>query len=241
MLKLEVTTIARAFVTGLRRILGDKLYGAYIFGAAAFPDTLPTGDIDFHVILKGGLTEQERSDLEALHEALAKRFPPLGGEMDGYYILLRDAVGKSPPRSQMWARATDKAWALHRAHIRAGRFIHLHGPEPTQIYAPASWPELERALFDELDYVENHLQQYPDYCMLNLCRLICSFETRDVVISKAEAAAWALDALPAWRRLIQLARKSYARHATPEDRQLLLAEVGCFFEFARARIERASE
>jgi hypothetical protein len=237
----EVSKIAQAFVAGLRRILGDKVYGAYIFGAAAFPNILPTGDIDFHVILKGELTEQERSELEALHAALGVEFPPLGGEMDGYYILLSDAVGASPPQSQMWARATDNAWALHRAHIRAGRFIHLHGPEPSEIYAPASWPELEHALFDELDYVENHLQQYPDYCVLNLCRLIYSFETKNVVISKAEAAAWALYALPAWMRLIQLAQKSYARQATPEDRRHLLAAVGPFFEFAHARIGRPCE
>jgi hypothetical protein len=237
----EVSKIAQAFVAGLRRILGDKLHGAYIFGAAAFPDALPTGDIDFHVILKSELTDWERSQLEALHETLVEQFPPLGSEMDGYYILLRDAVGTSPPQSQMWARATDNAWALHRAHIRAGRFIHVHGPEPSEIYAPASWPELERALFDELDYVEEHLEQYPDYCVLNLCRLIYSFETKDAVISKAEAAAWALDALPAWRRLVQLAQKSYARQATPEDRQFLLAEVGRFFEFAHARTEQSCE
>ena len=237
----DVSIISQAFVGGLKRILGDKLHGAYIYGAAALPDAVPTGDIDFHVILKSELTDDERSKLETLHESLAKQFPPLGGELDGYYILLADARGEMQARSQMWRRAADESWALHREHIRAGRCIVLHGPEPTEICPPASWPEIDTALCGELAYVENHLREYPDYCILNLCRLIYSFETKDVVISKAKAADWAHDALPKWRRHIELARKSYARQATAEQRQFMLAEVGAFLELARTRIAHARQ
>lgn len=237
----EVSIIGQAFVNGLKCILGVKLHGAYIYGAAAFPDAAPTGDIDYHVILKSELTDSERSELEMLHESLAEQYPPLGGEMDGYYILLRDARRDSPPRSQMWRRATDESWALHRQHIRAGRHIALYGPEPTEIYPPASWPEIESALYGELGYVEKHLHEYPDYCILNLCRLIYSFETKDIVVSKAQASNWACGALPEWKRHIELARKSYARQATAEERQFMLAEVGALLEFALARIERACE
>ncbi|MBN2208782.1 MAG: DUF4111 domain-containing protein [Candidatus Coatesbacteria bacterium] len=245
----QVGAISRAFVDGLRRILGNKLYGAYLYGAVAFHEAAPTGDIDFHVILKSDLTESERSELEALHESLARRFPPpvsrppgaKCGELDGYYILLSDARGKTPPKSQMWSRATDDSWALHREHIRAGRHIVLHGPDPTSIYPPATWPEIEAALFGELAYVEKVLHEHPDYCILNLCRLIYSFEKRDVVVSKAQAADWALEALPEWRRCIELAKKSYAGQATSEDREFMLAEVRRLLEFARLRIERASE
>jgi hypothetical protein len=236
----QVSTIGQAFVKGLKRILGEKLYAAYIFGAAAFPDAVPTGDVDFHVILQSELTEDERSELETFHESLAEQFPSLGGEMDGYYILLSDARRTAPPRSQMWKRASDDSWALHREHMRAGRRIVLYGPEPREVYPPVSWPEIESALYGELDYVERHLQAYPDYCILNLCRLIYSFETRDVVVSKAQAADWAHDALPEWRRHVELARKSYARQATAEDRRFMLAEVGRFLTFARARIEWAA-
>jgi predicted nucleotidyltransferase len=235
----QVGIIGRVFVDGLQRILGEKLHGVYIYGAAAFPDALPTGDIDFHVILNGELTDSERSELEALHASLAERFPPLGGEMDGYYIRLDDARHEAPPRSQMWRRAIDDSWALHREHIRAGRHLVLHGPDPTGIYPPASWPEIERALYGELNYVEKHLHEYPDYCILNLCRLIYSFETKDVVVSKAQAADWAWDAMPHWRRHVERAKKSYAGQATPEDRQFMLAEVGRFLEYARERMEHA--
>ncbi len=233
----QVRVIGVAFRQGLLENLKGKLVGAYIYGAAAFPDSVPTGDIDFHVILAAPLTPGEREALEALHQELGRRFPPLGVDMDGYYLLLEDARGTAPPRSQMWANAVDHSWALHRAHILAGRCIVLHGPDPAEIYPPASWPEIEVALFSELDYVERHLGDYPDYCVLNLCRLIYSFETRDVVISKAFAAEWAMEALPSWRRAVDVALATYPGQATAEERQFLVTEVEELLIFARARIE----
>lgn len=233
----HVRVIGEAFRQGLLENLKGKLVGAYIYGAAAFPDTVPTGDIDFHVILAAPLTTSEREALEALHEELGRRFPPLGVDMDGYYLLLEDARGTAPPRSQMWANAVDHSWALHRAHILAGRCIVLHGPDPAEIYPPASWPEIEVALFSELDYVERHLGDYPDYCILNLCRLIYSFETRDVVISKAFAAEWAREELPSWGRAVDVALATYPGQATAEERQFLVTEVEGLLAFARARIE----
>ncbi|MGB2805297.1 MAG: aminoglycoside adenylyltransferase domain-containing protein [Candidatus Zixiibacteriota bacterium] len=240
-IKEQVSAIGSAFVRGLRRILGNKLYGLYIYGAAAFPDDVPTGDIDFHVILTDPLTDDERSHLYELHDSLARDFPPLGVDMDGYYILLADAWFASPPQSQMWQRATDKSWALYRQHVRAGRVIVLHGPDPKEIYPPATWPEIEQALEEELKYVEDHLDQYPHYCILQLCRLIYSHETRKVVVSKAQASDWAGDAFPKWKRQIELARKSYARQATPEDREFMLTEIRAFLEFARTQIENARQ
>jgi hypothetical protein len=237
----QVAAITRDFLDGLKRVLGRKLHGAYIYGAAAFPDTEVLGDIDFHVILDAGLTDEERAALEALHGSLAAKHPPLGGEMDGYYILLEDARGDSPPKSQMWDCATDDSWALHREHIRAGRCIVLHGPDPKEIYRPASWPEIEGALLGELDYVEEHLDEHPGYGILNLCRLIYSFETRDVVVSKAQAAAWACEALPEWKPHIELARKSYAGLATSEETRWMLEALVLLFKLARERISRTCE
>jgi streptomycin 3"-adenylyltransferase len=234
----QVNTIGKDFISGLKNILGKKLYGVYIYGAAAFPDALPTGDIDFHVILRNRLTTKERSRLERFHEVLARKHPPLGGAFDGYYILLDDALRKIPPKSQMWKRATDNSWALHREHILSGRRLVLYGPEPKDIYPPATWSEIKKALYSELNYVEKHTKEYPDYCILNLCRLIYSFETRDVVISKSQASDWALKKLPQWKRHIKLARKSYCGRATPEDRQFMLVEIGKFLDFAKKRIEQ---
>lgn len=235
----DIQDLCRAFLHGLNAVLGDKLYGVYLYGAVAFPDSSPTGDIDFHVILKDSLSDKERSKINRLHTRLARDFPPFGGELDGYYIRLEEARQVSPPRNQLLTHVVDNSWALHREHIRAGRCIVLQGPDPTQVYPAASWPEIERALQGELKYVEEHLDVYPDYCILNLCRLMYSFETRDVVISKAAAAAWAWDIFLQWRCHIETAKKSYARQATTEDVEFVRSEVNNLFRFACERIRRA--
>ncbi|MGB3713730.1 MAG: hypothetical protein WA996_04800, partial [Candidatus Promineifilaceae bacterium] len=58
-----VEEIGRAFRNGLKGILGGKLVGAYLYGATVFPETRYTGDIDFHIILGGSLTDNEREQL----------------------------------------------------------------------------------------------------------------------------------------------------------------------------------
>ena len=236
----QIIAVGQAFVDGLKEILGEKLHGVYIFGAAAFPGTYPLGDIDFHVILRSDLTQDERSRLERLHKYLDENFPPPGETFDGYYILLEDARKKSYPQSRIWENAVDDSWALHRAHILAGRQITLYGPDPQQIYPPATRPEIESALYGELDYVEKHLEDYPANCVLNLCRLIYSFETGDVVISKEQASEWALKNLRGWEKYIELAEKAYTRRATPEDKRSLSAEIRNFLEYAKGRIKQAS-
>ncbi len=235
----EIQDLCQVFLRGLNTALGEKLYGVYLYGAMAFPEGGATGDIDFHVILKETLSDREKAELNVLHTTLARDFPPLGAALDGHYILLEEARQTSPPRHQLLADVTDNSWALHREHIRAGRCIVLQGPDPRQVYPPASWPELAGALQGEWDYVENHLDDYPDYCVLNLCRLMYSYDTRDVVVSKRASAEWAYAAFPEWRPHIEAARKSYERRATTQDKELLKAEVKSFFDFAGERIRES--
>jgi hypothetical protein len=234
----SIQDISLALLQGLRAALGDKLDGLYIYGAAAFPETSATGDIDFHAILTAKLTEEERLAILELHRDLADDYPPLGAELDGYYILLEDARHASPPIHQLRPEIRDNSWALHRAHILAGRCLVLYGQDPRTIYPLATWGELEQALRGELIYIEEHLNIYPAYCILNLCRLMYSFETRDVVTSKATAGAWAWEAFPQFRRLIDAARRSYAGQATKIDDQLMLSGVKDLFRFARQRIDQ---
>jgi len=235
----DIQGLCQTLREGLKATLGDKLYGIYVYGAAAFPESSFTGDIDFHVILTEALTDEEREAISELHSALARDFPPLGAELDGYYILLAEARRTSPPVHQLRLDLTDEAWALHREHIRAGRCVIVYGPEPKQVYPPATWAELKSALWGELEYVEAHPDEYPDYCILNLCRLMYSFETKEVVISKVTAAGWAQDVFPQWREHIEVARRSYAGQVTLEERQWMKSEARGFFGFACERIRES--
>ncbi len=232
----EIQDLCAAFVEGLDVALGSKLYSVYLYGAVAFPEGGATGDLDLHVLLTEALTDREKTAVDALHARLAQVYPPLGADLDAYYVLLKDAQGTSPPPHQLLPGVVDNSWALHRAHFWAGRCIVLHGPDPRQVVPPATWPELAQALQGEWDYVQRHLADYPAYCVLNLCRLIYSFETRDVVVSKRASAAWGVAALPVWQPLIEAAIREYDGTATPGDQALLKAEVEHFFDLARKRL-----
>jgi hypothetical protein len=48
----EKRDLCVALIRGLKKALGEKLHGVYLYGAAAFPKTAPTRDVDLHVILR---------------------------------------------------------------------------------------------------------------------------------------------------------------------------------------------
>ncbi|OGO17298.1 MAG: hypothetical protein A2Z14_17325 [Chloroflexi bacterium RBG_16_48_8] len=118
----------------------------------------------------------------------------------------------------------------------AGRCIILHGPDPKKIFPPSSWQELETSLLGELRFIEDHLNEFPDYCILNLCRLIYSVHRRDVVVSKFTCALWAQDTFPEWKPLIQAAGKSYNAKASSLEKEMLKTKVNDFLNFSRVRI-----
>ena len=237
----EIQKILHVFLTGLTQTIGENLVGVYLYGALTFPDSGTIGDIDFHVILKAPLDQQEKSQLQSLHLNLAQQFPPLGAELDGYYLLLEDAKQTTPPKDQLHDGIYDNSWALHCAHIRQGRCISLFGPDPSQIYPAVTWPELESALEGELDFVARHLDEYPAYCVLNLCRLMYSYATRDVVVSKRFSAKWASSEFPQWAPLIHAAERYYDHQTTFSDDQLLDSKAGSFFVFACNQIKTSKE
>lgn len=128
-----------------------------------------------------------------MHRTLSSRFR-FGKALDGLYIPLSKASKRSIPTRLIFAangrvhkNGRDDAWALHRQHLRQGACIILYGPKPRTILLPPSWNEIERALNTEISFTKKVLDKYPFWTVLNLCRLIYSFENRQVVISKIQA------------------------------------------------------
>jgi hypothetical protein len=129
----------------------------------------------------------------------------------------------------------DESWALHCAHVRAGYYVTLYGPEPTDVFPPPSWPDVAAALDHEMRYVEENLH-YTAYCVLNLCRIVYSFQERDVAVSKRFCGNWACERFPRWAALVKAALRVYEGTATPRDEELLHAEVERFLKFATGHI-----
>lgn len=227
--------VCEAFVGSLEVILDVNLHGIYMHGASVFPDSGPVQDIDCHVILTGPLRSRDKDAILQLQRDLSERFPPLGGELDAYFILYEDAVKTHPLAHQLQPEIRDESWSLHCAHIRAKRYITLYGPPPKDIFPAPSWVEITTALEHELTFIQQNLQ-YPDYCVLNMCRIIFSVQERNVVASKFSSGKWARARFPDWQPLIDAAAASYRDTDSCDDAELLKTGVESFVEFGEKLI-----
>jgi hypothetical protein len=228
----DVRAACADLLDGLQAVVGNNLYGIYIYGAVVFTEMKHIHDIDCHVILKSPLTVRQNEGVRQLHNKIVNEHHIGRDDLDAWYILQDDARQTSPPRHQVYPDLFDNSWALHYAHMRAGYCIVLYGPEPEQVFYEPTWLELLAGLEAERIFIETNLSQYPDYCVLNLCRLIYSYRTRDVVVSKQTSAEWVLDNFTVWRPLIEAALRSYAGDINEQDKRLLESETGRFYKYA---------
>ena len=228
---------------GLSRILGGDLVALWAHGASVSPDTpARLGDVDTLGILPGRCDRKTAARIDALHSSLEAEYDV---EIDGWYVLLADAQKSEPPPHAFRPGLVDESWALHRAHLLAGRCAAIHGANPQIILPVPTWLELEQTLQHEFRFVEEHLDSLASagiapYAVLNCCRIAYSIESHDVVTSKREAAVWALEGLPGhWHQLIRAATRWYDRAEEPEDQTLLKSQTVEFVETVKQRITRS--
>ena len=232
----DVAELTAALHHGLLGILGDELASLFLYGAVAFPR--PEGwkiDFDFHALLHRPLDGERQEAIRRLHAELGD-VSELGGDLDGYYVLFSDASRRARPVHQLDLDIRDDAWALHRAHVIAGRYFLVEGIDPRSVVLVPAWDELEEALLGELHFVETH-PDAPAYGILNGARILYSFATRDVVVSKYRAGQWALESVPAeWHDGLRAAVRSYARTSVDGDDRVLAASWGPFVSYVKAAI-----
>jgi hypothetical protein len=235
----DIQSICNSLLDGLRKTLNENLFGIYLYGAMVFPETRYIQDIDFHVILRRKLTIREKKAIKNLHNMLATKFPDLGNELDGYYILLSDAQTISTPWHQIYPNLPDESWPIHVAHMRAGYCIVLFGPEPSSFLPEPTWEDLVVGLKASLKHTLKYLDMHPDYCILNFCRILYSYRMKDVVVSKRTAAEWVIVSFHNWRKLVEAALRVYEREGQEQekDRQLLESEIKNFYQFITGEIE----
>ncbi len=210
-----------------------------MYGAVCFPPS-PVTDFDAHVLVTERLSEDDRVALRGVHKSM--RSIPGGDDLDVWYITLEDAARTEGPLNQ-WDPAAvgnvDNSWAIHRAHVLAGRYVSVSGPDPIDFVPKPTWVELDHALQCELVFVTKGLDRSPAYCTLNLCRILASYESRDVVMSKLQAALWATGALPSDSHgLIRTALGMYHAHDF-EAENAMHDEAKGFFEEMSVRIAKA--
>jgi hypothetical protein len=130
----------------------------------------------------------------------------------------------------------DDAWALHRAHVLAGRFLLVLGDDPRDLLVPPTWDELEHALDTEMTYIEDH-PEHGAFGVLNACRILYSVRSRNVVVSKYTAAQWGMTQLPGeWQGVIAAAVLLYARAASAPDRDVVKQRRTAFVQYIKEEL-----
>ena len=246
----DVPAAARTAWTSLRdelhAILGDDLVAIWAYGSMIGRDRPDrAADLDTHVILRRRPDEDAARRIDAVSEAISAE---AGLAWDAWYIAFEDARGPAHPPHAFREGRRDTAWALHRAQWLAGRVVRVYGRRPGDIVPAPTWPEIEVDLSRELEHIERHVDEgdtdpyEASYAILNGSRILHSIETRDVVLSKREAGAWALGHLPdRWQPAVNAALRAYDERATPADVELLAAEMADFVVTVRERLPATDE
>jgi predicted nucleotidyltransferase len=83
----DVNAALSEFLSAVRAILGEHFVGLYLHGSLACGDFNPArSDIDFVVVIKGELTGEKLSELEAMHARLAANGPKWAAKLESAYI-----------------------------------------------------------------------------------------------------------------------------------------------------------
>jgi hypothetical protein len=225
----------------LHAILGDDLVAIWAYGGTIGSDRPNRpGDLDTHVIVR---RRPDEHAVARIKRALDATVDEGTFEWDTWFIVLGDARRPESPPHAFLAGRRDTAWALHRSHWLAGRYVNVHGPEPAEIVLAPTWSEVELDLDRELEHVERHIREgdtdpyEASYAILNGSRILHTIETRDAVLSKRGAGAWALTHLPdRWHASIGAALRAYDARATAGDAALLASEMAPFVAMVRERL-----
>jgi hypothetical protein len=122
------------------------------------------------------------------------------------------------PRHQVLEDVVDAAWALHRAHVHARRYVCVEGLDPVDVVPRPTWSELRVALDHEMAFLTERNFDISDdaaYAVLNAARVLVSHRTRDVAISKYACGASLAESEASWRSTLDAALRRYQRHDVP--------------------------
>ncbi len=239
----EVKPLLKDFSESLQKILGENLYGIYIYGSLVFPEKMGLNDVDSHVFIKKALNENEKEKIRELHKSLEKKYPFIGDDLDCWYVLLQDVLDNVSLKHQVIEKDLySDDWPLIKAHIFAGKYIPLYGPKLEKIISKPTWEEIDKGLQYSIDWIikeEDIFNKYPCYGIINLFRIIYSYKYKDPVLSKAQAVEWGIKNFPEWEKHLELSRKCYLRTITKEEKAFLISEVKeLFFNFGLEYIKK---
>ena len=219
----EIDETLAALLSGSRAILGDNLFGMYLFGSLASGDfDADTSDIDFAVVTHAAVDAATQAELGQLNTRIQASGSPWAAKLEGSFLPLHAFEDFNPACTTYPTIGMGGRYGLDHKGIEQAlqRFllredgIALAGPEPRSFIAPVSPQALKAETLDVLhgwwqaqldDPVRLRRRGYGAYAVLTMCRALYTLETGGMA-SKPAAARWARPRVPDhWRGLIDRA------------------------------------
>jgi streptomycin 3"-adenylyltransferase len=208
----EAPPVAHEVVAIVRDALGEALIGAYLHGSAVLGGLRPTSDIDVLAVIDRPTTEAERGAIvDRLLEISGRRARRGPGRPIELTILVQSDVRpwQHPPRVEFlygeWRRDDYEGGFVPApepmadlgpeiALTLAGNMA-LAGPPPAEVLDPIPEADLHRAITAGVPSLMDDLDSDTRNVLLTLARIWATLATGEIV-TKDQAAAWAVDRLP---------------------------------------------
>jgi predicted nucleotidyltransferase len=243
----EAKALLEELTAEIPQALGSRLLGLYLWGSYVLGDFDPQlSDVDLVAALAADIGEDEFAALQAMHNALALRFPAWAGRIEVAYATVaaldRPAEGgeivRISPGEPLNRRRSDERWVVDWYAVRE-RGVALVGPPAAQLLAPISRQQFVESVranvaswHDLADSARGRRRQA--YAILLLCRALRATVHGDQ-LSRPAAGRWAQQVLPQWADLIGRAITWRQAAETAPDAPAD-AEIRRFVEDVRQRI-----
>jgi len=246
----EVNEILNLLLERASAILGAQFVGMYLYGSLSSGDFDPqSSDIDFVVVTRTLLGDDEISALESLHKELWAGGLKWAAKLEGVYLpqtLIRchDPQGPACPsvnEGTFFLARPGSDWIIQRHVIRECGVI-LRGPDPKTLIDPVSAQDIRQSVQGVLDewwfpmlqnpaWLAEHGSEYHAFAVISMCRALHALRHGSIV-SKPLAARWAqLEFGGRWNALIEKALG--AQHG---QRPGFLEEALSFIRFTREQV-----
>lgn len=212
----DINQLLELLLSGIQKILGEKLIGLYLYGSLVIGDFDTTiSDIDLVAALASDLDDKEFEALQKMHVDFAHQHKEWNDRIEVCYISLAalhtvktrtSQVANISPGEPFHKRETILEW-LADWYIVREKSITLYGPEPKTIIEPISKDEFIEAIrthtkaWDEWIH-DMYSRKSQAYAILTMCRALYTLKYGEQV-SKKQAALWAEKEFPEWASLIE--------------------------------------
>ena len=238
----------------MRRILGEKLVGLYLYGSLVTGDFDPSvSDLDLLAATASEVDDEAFDRLQNMHLDFVGTRPTWENRIEIAYLSVEglrtfrtqeSVMAVISPGEPFHRKGAGREWTINWWLVRE-RGQTLYGPDPKALIEPISQQEF-------LDTVREHAQQWREwvtesrsrkaqsYARLTLCRALYA-AVHGEQPSKRQAARWAHDRFPAQARLIEEALAwREAQDDSEVDHEATYPETERFVRFMIDQVEATS-